>query len=178
VLEPEPPLSVGMRLGVGMLFGVSPAALPGGRAQLYVSVAGSSVWAPELSLGYGYHRRDGWKVDGGLASFALHSLTATACPLRFGGQVVGLRPCLVAEEGRLITEGRETFGARRTPRPWRSLGLELVVRARLPSFDLGASVRGAHPWIRDGYFFDPDPTFHRASALTWDAGVSVGYRFR
>jgi hypothetical protein len=167
------------------LFGVAPDALVGGQLWLRAHWERDGIWSPALGLSYSHQRLDELVRDQGLADFALNVATLELCPLRLGGAVFSVGPCLLGSLGRLRSSGHETYVPGGETRPWGTLGASAQALARWSMLELRVSFGLLHPLVRDAFRFGPACTgaacerdvFHRVGAVLWSADAGLGLDF-
>jgi hypothetical protein len=115
---------------------------------------------------------------GGGASLWLVGGRIEVCPLRFGGALFVLRPCLGAELGGLHAQGQASFTPRSATEPWVAVEADLCGQwfpARVWVVELcGGPVA---PLVRPRYYFVPDQPLYSVPALTAQAAIGAGLLF-
>lgn len=173
---------MGFRFRVGLLaqgsLGPAPEPLLGPALLVTGAYGEEAIVSLELRLTAAYQwALSDTKADFGTAQFRMASLTLDACPLRFGGESVAVRPCATGIFGALEAEGRDTVDPESDTRPYSALGGTLVVTGELDSgVGVVVSAGASFPLSRDRFEFAP-VVFHEVPALVGAANLGISYRF-
>lgn len=183
VAAPPPalPHPAARRFGVGaagqVLFGPSPAALPGFALWALAGLDRDSLWSPVLLLAWIHAFDSGLGEKGGTAGFTLDAASLDACPLRLRALFMEARACGTALVGRLIAGGSETYSPTAIAQPYAALGGALmVVAGPWRHLEVVGRFGAAASLVRDSFQFLPY-TFHRTDAVTLSGSLGIGIRF-
>jgi hypothetical protein len=158
--------------------GPAPSLMPGFSLELQASWERPSLWSPALRLSAAHHWLSGVSESSGTADFQLDSGSLDLCPLRFGGQGIGLRACANAQGGRLFARGSRTLSARSRSRPFAVLGGSALLTISLPArLEANAGLSLGRALIQDEFAFTPE-VFYRVPALSLGLGLGLSLRFR
>ncbi|HEY8945717.1 MAG TPA: hypothetical protein VIM73_15715 [Polyangiaceae bacterium] len=117
------------------------------------------------------------------AEFELLTARFSACPLRWApNEHFNLRPCALIEFGQLRARGENVVDREpETALLWSAGGLELAAEVLpLGPLTLGAEGAVLVPFVRDGFYFDPEgenELVHRVSRVGFTAAIGAGIRF-
>jgi hypothetical protein len=180
-----PAFRVGAGLSAQISLGVAPQPLIGGALWIATGGAGEGIWSPELIVSATHQRLDGLTRASGQVDFALSAGGLSFCPVRLRGAILQVRPCGAVVIGQLSTHPHETYDARSTDRPWRTLGGTIELLAEMGIVELRAALGAAAPLIRDQFQFDrvcsgsacEADVFHRVAPVIWSGAAGAGIRF-
>lgn len=158
--------------------GVAPGFLGGGRLGAVLERNRGGWWAPAMRLSAEFATRNGFAVEGGVATFAYAAGSLEVCPLRIpaAGPFVA-RPCLMADLGIVHATGSEVLNARSANPLWLAVGgmarFEWLLTARIGiELDVGCTF----PVWRDRFRFDPRLVYEVAKISTIAAlGVTMHF---
>ena len=176
-----PPQPTVRRFGIGtaaqLISGPAPRVLPGVAFRAFAAIDRVSLWSPALRLTAAHAERNGIEETGGIASFALDTLSLDVCLVRLGIEIVNLRGCAAGTAGRLTATGSFTYSPRSQARPFVGVGGSAIVTLALgPHFELSGTFGAADALIRDAFEFSQQ-VFHRVSAMTLTVDLGLGLRF-
>jgi hypothetical protein len=169
-------LSIGFQ--GGLLVGPMPNAAPRGEIVGAVglrSAAGGIVHvSPRGRLSFGLSKNS-TSISGFGTDFTLVEAGLDACPLLFGGETIGISPCLRTELGSLTVATDDFVGARARSGLWLAVGGLVVATANVASalyLELYGGIMT--PLRRDRFFVEPSTTLQRVAASAFVAGAGVG----
>lgn len=179
------PFHVGGGFSAQMSLGVAPRPMLGGALWIAAGYEGKGAWFPELIISATHQRLDGLTRASGEVDFALSAAGASFCPVRLGSPVLQVRPCGAVVIGQLSTHVHETYDARPTDRPWRTLGGSIELSSTVGIVELRAAIGSAAPLIRDEFRFGLPcsgpacgaDVFHRVAPVIWSGAAGAGIRF-
>jgi hypothetical protein len=154
------------------IFGPAPSVMPGIALHGMAALDRNGVWAPALFVGLTHAWRSDLSQTGGAASFTLDAASVDACPLRFGGSRLAVRPCASALVGRLASTGSDTEQGASAARPFSAAGAALTATFGA-TVELYARLGIGVTLLRDSYEFG-GMTFHRAGRITTTASLGIG----
>lgn len=179
-VSPPPPRSTwrfsGV-LGAGLRGGLAPSVRPSAEVGLELADTLARVLAPAVrATAVGSVSRISHSA--GTAELSLLAGRLEGCPVRFGSQVVAVRPCLGVELGAVFAHG-DLAGGRSVVEPWGSseASLRLEVGPFAPVF-LELSAAAVVPFFHTHYFFVPQQIVYVVPAVTGRAGLAAGLRFQ
>jgi hypothetical protein len=159
-------------------FGVAPSVVPDLVAFVEVSRTGESVVSPSLRAGLDYGTSGDTNVPGVAGGLNLvHTVgTLDGCPVVLRPGPFRLSPCVRFEAGAVSASGVGLVPDRSAVRPWAAAGALGLVRYVTPFrgfVELSGGVRA--PFVRDRFYFEPDTTAFRASAVNGFVGAALGF---
>ena len=154
------------------IFGPAPAVMPGIALHGMAALERDGVWAPAVFIGLTHAWRSELSQPGGAASFTLDAASVDACPLRFGGSRLVVRPCASALVGRLASAGSDTEQGASAARPYSAAGAALTATLGT-TVELYARLGIGVTLLRDSYELG-GMIFHRAGQITTTASLGVG----
>jgi hypothetical protein len=137
--------------------GVAPGILFGGRFGITLERFGDGWWSPSIRLSGEYATRNGFALEGGVATFAYSAGGLEVCLLRVPrtGRLV-VRPCLATDLGVIHASGSDVLNARSANRVWWAVGgvarVEWSLTARI---GLELEIGCTFPVWRDRFRFEP-----------------------
>jgi hypothetical protein len=160
-----------------LLWGPAPTMMPG------VSIFGSLRWnrdaaiSPAVQLRASHFWMFGYDAPGGVANFALDSVTVSLCPVWLQEHRLSVQLCATGELGRLTVRGTETLNGTTRARPYVVFGAAAAV-----DIDFGRGIaftsfaNGGAPMMRDSFQFRP-AVFYEVPVVVLTAGAGVAVRF-
>ncbi len=179
----RPPPAPRLRFSVGdsvlLASGVSPGALAGGVVFAQIAREASS-FSPALRVGLARALSGPIDTAAGAAHLDWTVGVLDLRPWSFALDRLVLAPTLEVEVGALHGSGWGVAVPQHPTRPWMSLGVGAGASFRFygPLF-LDLTATASVPFIRDNFYFDPDPsrTVSRAAVVGVRGALGLGVRF-
>jgi hypothetical protein len=154
------------KLGVALVYGIE------------ALLDRDDLLAPSVRLSL-YETRSGeLSTPSGKARFEWTSARVSGCPVMWSWENFGVRPCLIADFGRVVAEGYETEEPAKESVFWSALGaagrteLTLVDDTLLLEFEAGV----LFPLRRQRFYFAPDLDVYKIGPGGYALG-GIGFRF-
>jgi hypothetical protein len=177
------PWEFGGGVGFGLQGAIAPDPALALSAELAAELRNPHVFSPLFSLAAHYAASDVVETgneNGDEATFKWLAARVSACPVRWPGEAVALRPCAFLDLGKLTgTPGQQTVDGQPQSVVWWAGGLfGRFDAAPLDNLRLFVDVGLIVPFKRDRFFFrtEPETTAHqvphwgplaRAGLMTW-----------
>jgi hypothetical protein len=173
----RPTTRFSLGLSAGVRGGIAPEPRPYAAFGFEASSTSERVVAPAFRLAViGAWSR--LSASNGEASLLLIGGRAEACPLHFGSERIGFRPCAAFEAAPVFASGEIDVDPKHATEPW--LAVESMARVQWHPNDrfyveLDAGV--LFPLRRSRYYFEPNETLYEVPAVTGRAALGVGFVF-
>lgn len=175
------PRRQGLELALGLelsgLFRALPATALGGALFLDVASRSQSWLAPLVRVAVSHTERRGLAEGNFEANFALTLATLSACPLRFGGNLLAFRPCAFVSGGAVRAWGSQTPNPQtHTLQHWSWGGNALFFLRASEVTEIVGDVGGGVALVRDQFTFD-QTQFSKTPALYLSTNVGIRFAF-
>lgn len=179
---PAPPAAPSLRVSIGLgatlLVNMAPEPAPGGHVFAALESTAKSILAPLGRLSVIHAQRRGLEEVSGEASFAFTLPTLDICPVRFGPQVFGVRPCAFGSAGLVKVWGTDTPRNESHTRFYGQAGGALLAALRVSkAFEIIADGRVGVPFVKDHYGFDNKVTFFTTPTPGFSASLGAAGGF-
>jgi hypothetical protein len=168
---------VSFGIGPVLLLRIAPEPAPGAQITAALEMNPGAMLSPFWRLAVLHSQRRGLAAPGGEANFAYTLPTIELCPVRFGPELLGIRPCGFASLGAVKAWGE---GALRTEDHLRKFGAggpSLLVSLRLSkALEIIVDERVGFAFWRDSYGFD-DVVFFKTLTPGFSTGLGVAGGF-
>lgn len=164
-------------VGVGVVGGVVPGVRPSVPFFLEARRVGPDRFAPSARLGLVWAVGSASPEPGVSADFSWFAVELEPCAGWRVGEAWLFDGCLRARLGGLQGRGQDVQDPTRPWRGWVSLGAAARARFELDAWFLELDVGASAPLLRDRFFYGPDLTLHRPSAVAGLARLQGGWSF-
>jgi hypothetical protein len=171
-------IAVSFGATIGASIGNTPD--PTGHLAVHADIASTRTngFSPSASLGATFVLPDASSTQGSAVDFASQHGALDLCPVRFGSEVLGLRPCAKLEVGRLQARSSGFAGARLDDSVWAAVGAGVRTRLLLTHrIFLQADLDVVLPLARNTFFVNGFEAF-TVPVAAGRMGIGAGLDFR